>query len=494
MRINSHLNQKSLIILILLNILISRNSVAQITGSLFMLPDNFYAQMYNPSYMRTDDAVAFSVAGVGGFSFINQGNFKISDLITTTSSGNPVIDFENFYNNIKTDNFFRQDFSLPMAFFSIPVKEGIFSFYYKENFSSVLKFKKDIFEFLIIGNYAPDYRYFNSDNIELLTIGYREFAFGYSKNLNKKIDVGARAKLLFGAALVDANNWNYGIGTTGNGDIVSLNSRGSGQLMLPVPVIVRSDSTLYSVEKEKAATRYLTAYQNPGIAIDLGVTFYINESSTFSAAIRDLGGIWYRHNTNNMYQDVNDNFEGFDLISAVRYPEEQGYTDPAELVALAKDNIRLVYHPVLVETGFIFKLPLKTVFHYQYLYSNKHSFGITNQSAFQRNNFQNILTLSAMQSRANLSVFENLNLHGASDISLGGGIQYEGNFIHAFLATDNVIAFYHPAANKTFSITAGICLLLNHKKDAKSSSMKERKGKTLPELPFYKRYGKIPNH
>jgi hypothetical protein len=199
-----------------------------------------------------------------------------------------------------------------------------------------------------------------------------------------------------------------------------------------------------------------------------------------------LGGIWYRHNTNNMYQNVNDDFEGFDLISAVRYPEEQGYSDPAKLVALAKDNIRLVYHPVLVETAFIFKLPPKTVFHYQYLYSNKHSFGITNQSALQRNNFMNVLTLTAMQSRANLSVFENLNLHGASDISLGGGIQYEGNFIQAFLATDNVIAFYHPANNKTFSITAGICLLLNHKKDSKPKSMKGRKGKISPELPYYK--------
>jgi len=98
-----------------------------------------------------------------------------------------------------------------------------------------------------------------------------------------------------------------------------------------------------------------------------------------------------------------------------------------------------------------------------------------------------------MQSWANLSVFENMNLHGVSDISVGGGIQYEGNFVQAFLATDNVIAFYHPAANKTFSVTAGICLLLNHKKNAKWGNMKGRKGKISPDLPYYKQLKRLPD-
>jgi hypothetical protein len=99
-----------------------------------------------------------------------------------------------------------------------------------------------------------------------------------------------------------------------------------------------------------------------------------------------------------------------------------------------------------------------------------------------------------MQSWAKLSVFENLNLHGISDISLGGGIQYEGKHAQLFLATDNLIAFYHPASNRTFSITAGICLLLNHEKgidnlsnNNSSSGIKKRDGKTSRDLPYYKK-------
>jgi hypothetical protein len=205
--------------------------------------------------------------------------------------------------------------------------------------------------------------------------------------------------------------------------------------------------------------------------------------------MRDLGGILNRSNAFDLSQFGNYDFVGFDLVSAVRYPEEPGYFDPQILVKTVKDSVSQVYQPFAGENSFFNGLPPKTMLHYQYFYSDKHTFGVTNQTIFQKNNIQNILTLSALQSWSNLSVFENLNLHGISDVSIGGGIQYESKYAQFFLATDNLIAFYHPANNKTFSITAGICLLLNRDKGADYSAQKfkKRKGATSKELPYYKR-------
>ncbi|MDO8952125.1 MAG: DUF5723 family protein, partial [Draconibacterium sp.] len=212
MKINYHTNLKLLTAFLFLGLLVNKTGFTQITGSLFMLRNNFYSQMYNPSYMRTDKAIEFSVTGLGGFSFINQGSFKISDLITTPN-GSPVIDIDNFYKNIDENNFIRQDVAVPMGFVSIPVKKSVLSLYYKENFNSVLKFKKDLIGFLVNGNIEPEYKNFNTNAIKVLTTGYREFAFGYARKLNRKLDGGIHAKLLFGAALIDADNWNYGIET-----------------------------------------------------------------------------------------------------------------------------------------------------------------------------------------------------------------------------------------------------------------------------------------
>src|SRR5690606_17706374 len=170
-------------------------SYAQISGSQFMLPNNFYAQMYNPSYMHSEKATEISIPGFAGLTFINQGSFKISDLITT-STGSPVIDFDHFYKQVNVRNFIRQDFSIPLFFFSKPFRKGVFSFYYKENFSFNLKFKDDVVEFLVNGNFAQGYHSFDSDDMNLLSKGYREFAFGFAKNWNENLDVGLRAKIL----------------------------------------------------------------------------------------------------------------------------------------------------------------------------------------------------------------------------------------------------------------------------------------------------------
>ena len=191
------------------------------------------------------------------------------------------------------------------------------------------------------------------------------------------------------------------------------------------------------------------------------------------------------------------NYIGFDLINAIRWPEEPGYVDPVGLINLVKDSLRNTWHPKVVEESFAFGLGPKTMLHYQHDFSDFLSAGVTNQSAFKKNSFQNILTLSALQKWSYLSVFENVNIHGISDISIGGGIQYEFEYAQFFLATDNLVAFYHPANNKTFSITAGICILLNHKKEkdfeSSNKGINKRKGKISPDLPYYKNLRKLKN-
>ncbi len=478
------------LILLFLCLFVTVKSSAQITGSLFMQPDNFYAQMYNPAFMRTDRAIEISFAGLGGFSFFNQGNFKISDLITTPS-GSPVIDIENFYRNISANNYIRQDVAIPMAFVSVPLKKGTFSFYYKENVNSVLKFKKNIFEFLVNGNIEPEYQNYGTDAIKVLSSGYREFAFGYAKRKNKKTDIGIRAKLLFASAFFDANNWNYNIETAADGSFINFLAGGDGHLMLPLPVKLRADSTILSIDPDQAFLKYLTAYQNKGFAVDLGITYRINDQNTFSAAVRDLGMIWYNYKPMILTEGTRYGYIGFDWVHAIRFNEEPGYQNPLELINLVKDSIRNFWQPKVVDTGFKYAPSVKTVLNYKYDWSDNLSFGITDQSAFQKNDFQNILSLSAMQSFPNLSVFESVNLHNVSDVSIGGGIQYEAKYAQLFLATDNVIAFYHPANNKTFNITAGICILLNHEKEIKpekqsKKGIKKRNGKISPHLPYYK--------
>ncbi|GEM_PF-2521280 len=479
---------KKRFVFVILSLLLTTSGFSQIPGSLFMVSDNFYSQMYNPSYMRSDKAIEISVLGLGGFTFMNQGSFKISDFITTPE-GKPVIDPINFYNNIPENNYFRQNLSVPMAYVHVPTRKGAISFYYKENASSVFRFKNEAIEYLINGNLEPEYADYSSDKVNLISAGYREFAVGYAKHYNKKLDVGIHAKLLFGSALVKAQDWNFKVKTAPDGRMINFDTDGGGKLAVPVEYRIRPDSTILSFDGYQAFRKYMTTYKNPGLAVDLGLTYQISDKDKISVAIRDLGFIWFRDKSMTMYAIGKYDYIGFDLINAIRWPEEPGYVDPVRLIDIVKDSIRSVWQPKVVEEGFAYGLGPKTMIHYQHEYSEFLSLGITNQSVIQNNNFQNRFTLSALQKWSYLSIFESISLHDVNSVSIGAGLQYELQFAQLFLASDNLIAFYHPANNKTFSVTAGICVLLNNKREKESKKQKggarKRNGKFSPHLPFY---------
>jgi hypothetical protein len=473
------------LILLFAALFIGKNGVAQISGSLFMNTTNFYSQINNPSYFRTDKATAFSVAGFAGLSFVNQGNIEIVDIITLNEAGNPVVDFNHFYENSKAENIIRQDVTIPVLYLGLPLKKGYFHFYYNENVSAISGIRKEALAFLSNGNLLAEYHNFSSEEIRLSGLGYREFAFGYAKPLNDKLNVGVRAKLLFGATQVDTKSWDYGVETSADGDSLTLMSGGTGHLMLPVPVNLRTDNSILSVDTDGAFLKYMSAYQNPGFAIDLGFNYSKGDQHFFSAALRDLGVIWFRDAAYDVSQDESLVFPGFDLVSAIRYPEEIEYGIPGDMVAKVKKDIRDVYQPFVTEAKYLHWMPLKSVLHYHYQYSARHLFGVTSQMAFQRKNVRSVFTLSAQQKWLNFSVFENVNLQGISGVTLGGGFQFEGEYAQVFVATDNLVAIYHPAANKTFSANFGICFLLNHKKEVNEDNIKPKRGKASPYLPFY---------
>ena len=487
---NRRQNRVILILIILVSNLFPYDGFAQIPGSMFMSTDNFYAQIYNPAYRRSDKVSEFTITGLGGFSFINQGNFKISDLIVLENENDPVLDFRHFYENSNPSNFIRENISVPVLFVNVPFKKGSFSFYYKENVSALTKIDQEILGFLTYGNQPEEYRNFDSGYLKLNGIGYREFAFGWSAKYNSKLDFGIRGKILFGASYYNTIDWVYGIDTNGDGTNVKLMAEGRGGFMAPVTVTLNTDNTINTIDPEGFAKKYFKEYGNPGVAFDLGINYTIDRRQYFSAAVRDLGGISFNKNNWDMNMGGAFDFYGFDITSAVRFldPYETDYVDPDLLVEQVKDSIVTIYNPLLREKNSFYVLPPKMLLHYQNMVSDRYGFGITNQSVFQSGNISNVLTATAFQKWHGFSFFESLNLHGFADVTVGAGLQYEGRIAQIFAATDDLFAFYHPAANKTFSLSFGMCFLIGKEKEAgnqNEAKFKGRKGKASEYLPFY---------
>ncbi len=254
MKIKKNTTYQLGIVVFFLNIFVCKVS-AQYPGALMMFQDNFYSQMMNPAYMRNDEATVLSVPGLAGLSFKNSGSIKIADIISVSAQGKPELDFERFYNNSKPNNIIGQNVFVPLVFISTPAKDGFFSFYYQERVQVFSRFNSAIPEFLNNGNIPSGYRNFSSEKINSVGLGLRDFAFGYAQKINEKIDLGIRAKILFGSLYYSAKDWEYGIITSENGDKVTLTSSGSGQMSFPGIFLLSNSQRVYYIEQFKCSWR-----------------------------------------------------------------------------------------------------------------------------------------------------------------------------------------------------------------------------------------------
>ncbi len=465
-----------IITLFILNVAFCGKVFSQATGSLFMLQNNFHSQILNPSYTRNDDAIVISIVGLAGATVGNSGDFKISDIITENQFGKKVVNFEHFYSTGNVESSTVDWSSIPVIFVGIPLAEGRLNIYLKEQVQSSANFNTTVKEF---SNFESIKSY-NTDDIIYSGMGYRELAVGYSRKVNEKISIGIRGKVLFGAAFLETENWIYGVDENKSGDKLELSHKGTARFVLPVTTELDKNKMVRSMNGENSAGKYLTSFHNPGLGIDLGVTFNINETSWISASATDLGAIWFRHNTMNIEQDTGYVFNSDEIIKYTENSGTNNYFDPYNLILRTKDEIPYLYRPYVDTSSFVQGLVPKTSIHFQYIFSNRLSFGATNQLAFYKKNILNVLSISSLQKRGNLSIFESINLYGINTITIGGGLQYEGRFGQVFASTDNLLAVYQPMKNKSFSFSVGISLLLN-----KPAEKKISKGNFSPHFPFY---------
>jgi hypothetical protein len=155
-----------------------------------------------------------------------------------------------------------------------------------------------------------------------------------------------------------------------------------------------------------------------------------------------------------------------------------------------KDSLRNVFKPSASPTQLFTGLSPQLNLHYRYKYTNNLFFGVTNHTVLQKSYLMNTLSFNALKQKGSFSFVGNLSLHQLSSLTFGGGVQWNTSFTQLFVFADNLMAFYHPAAQKSYALTFGMNFLLNNKNgEAEDRKIDySRRGKISKFLPFYKKY------
>lgn len=157
---------KITIILISACIYVSKIS-AQTTGSLYLLPENYYSQMLNPSFTGDNDSTIYvAIPVLAGGTFGNSGNFKFTDLLRKQEDGKMALDIEYFYNQGIATTKLKDWSAVPLIYLRIPFNKGKLNFYIKDQIFVTGQLKTEAIDFFNNGNYYEKYRSYNTEDGE----------------------------------------------------------------------------------------------------------------------------------------------------------------------------------------------------------------------------------------------------------------------------------------------------------------------------------------
>ena len=285
----------------------SLHAMAQQLNSAYFTNDYKFRHTMNPAYGNEQNYV--SMPGFGNVNVSTMGNFGYEDVIfdnpmfpstskdRLTTFMNPYISTPDALKGFNSgDNKILGDVSITVLSAGFKGFGGYNTVELNARTSFGVSMPYELFEFAKnTGN-----RTYNIGNISANGQAFAELAFGHSRQINEKLRVGAKVKLLFGAGRGDVNIDNV------KADLAADDKwTVSGHAKSEVSV---KGFTYKTEEKEyKEEGRGTYQYVNDvdvdgaglggfGLAFDLGGVYKINNDFTVSAALLDLGFIKWSNN------------------------------------------------------------------------------------------------------------------------------------------------------------------------------------------------------
>ncbi|MBN2681950.1 MAG: hypothetical protein JXR58_05545 [Bacteroidales bacterium] len=378
--------------------------------------------------------------------------FAVKDLIPINKSldsiihpEHPLFDYDKYHKRLRKMNYITADININILSAGYKFKEDwYFTFNLTEKVQTRIGLSKNLLTFLDEGNGQS---LLGKDvelaGIHLDALHYREWAFGASKKIDKKLTVGGKVKVLFGKAnaytktndlLMRTNDDpNSTFETTFTTDIeYRLSSpfyRIDSLYYLPDHDSVVFVDTTYDVDPMD----YVFNSKNLGFGLDLGATWSPNQDWTFYASMLDIGYIKFKDNTTTLKSKGQFLFDGVDVVP---YLEE---TDSA-YVADMTDSIVNIFMAKHDNKPYTYVLAPKIYLGASRKLTEKFSVaGLFRGEIYHKTPFMS-LTLSG---KADLKKWVKLTLSYAvtnnSFKNLGFGIVLKGGPMQFYFVGDNLL-------------------------------------------------------
>lgn len=267
----------------------------------------------NPAIQNRTGYIGIPV--LGNFNVGIHSNMGAADFLYPMANGqlttfmSSAVSSADFLDNIKRRNTMQADIEIGLlsaGFWSWGGYNTIAITMHSQSGSYV---PYEMFDFMKSGMSSPQGSAYNIKNFSFNTNNYVDLALGHSRRINDQWTVGAKLKLIVGAANIDARISN--MDATLSGDQWLINMQGEIQGSAPGILFATDDEGQISGAEFRDFDPQGLGW---GLGVDLGATYKPIEDLTISLAVTDLGFISWGNTIRGTNPTKEFVFDGFSDI------------------------------------------------------------------------------------------------------------------------------------------------------------------------------------
>lgn len=321
-------------------------------------------------------------------------------------------------------------------------------FYFSVSISDIVDvnsyYSKNLVSLALLGNGEHIGETVNLDPVALKALHYREYALGAAYDFNDQWNFGVKAKLLFGKSAVNTEKMDFGITTSKDYYYIDVKSN----------FLVNTSITANKKDSGDVSWSEYEFYgSNFGLGFDLGATFKLDDTWSFSASVLDLGYIQYDRYLKTYSSEAEFTYKG---IGVNQFDGLNDYQQEQKWIEIKDSLIDLL--DVNEETSkFIVPLTAKVYLGANYKLSDKETIGALARIEIFKGKIRPSFTASYYrQIDEHFGVTANYSIINRSYFNLGLGAVVNFEPIQFYVVTDNIVGLIAPDMVRYANFHVGI--------------------------------------
>ena len=428
---------------------------AQEMSVLQFLPAVAQSSLANPAIQNASGKMTVGIPLLSGMAVRWGASVPLNALF----SGGFEYSFDRLYNAMDKNGDVNASAEISLFFAGLRHNDYTFTLSVRERFSLEGIADREIARFIRDGTLNFYGKNETFGNATFYLTNFREIAPGFSKRIWENLDLGIRAKVLFGHFRFQTEDLNLSVATDKTEEKLLLNAEGSYFFSAPFSYSDKTENGLSGIFADAAPGDYFFKPRNLGVALDFGIIYRPDNFWELSASILDAGLIGFKHKA----------YEA-DFVRPVRFSEYElyqsdtpggdSYREPRMALLILSDSVPAISRVENATTRMSFTLPVQAQFSAKYRFNQKISAGLNEQFTMYRLNPVNIF--SAFFTAAvhpKLDLYGSLSSFNFRNMLPGAGVVYTGDRVQIYFTSSNILSIIQPFASKQLNLSFGVNFL-----------------------------------